>query len=54
MVARHAGPRGFWPLLRDGQALVVARRLLGGLLLVTLGDDLPELHLVYGLTPLGV
>ena len=46
-------PRAFWPLLRAGQALVVLQAL-DGLLLVVLGHDLPELHLVYGLTPLGV
>ena len=40
-------PPGFWPLLRTAQALV-------GVVLVLLGDDLPRLHLVYGLTPLAV
>ena len=44
---------GFWPLLRAGQALVLVQAA-DGLLLVALGRDLPELHLVYGLTPLGV
>lgn len=44
---------GFWPLLRAGQALVAAQALLGGALYVA-GEDPPELHLVYGLTPLGV
>jgi hypothetical protein len=44
---------GFWPLLRAGQALVVVEALLGGALLLG-GKDLPPLHLVYGLTPLGV
>ena len=44
---------GFWPLLRSGQALVAVQALLGGVLLLA-GDELPPLHLVYGLTPLGV
>ena len=44
---------GFWPLLRTGQALVAVEALLGGVLLA-LGEDLPRLHLVYGLTPLVV
>ena len=51
---RHAGTgRTFWPLLRAGQALAVLAAA-DGLLLVALGRDLPELHLVYGLTPLVV
>jgi hypothetical protein len=44
---------GFWPLLRAGQALVVLQAADGGILLLA-GRDLPELHLVYGLVPLGV
>ncbi len=44
---------GFWPLLRAGQALVVVQALVGGVLLLA-GEELPPLHLVYGLTPLGV
>jgi hypothetical protein len=44
---------GFWPLLRAGQALVMIQALDGAILLL-LGRDLPELHLVYGLVPLGV
>ena len=43
----------FWRLLRAGQALTVLAAA-DGLVLVALGEDLPELHLVYGLTPLGV
>ena len=43
----------FWPLLRAGQALTVLAAA-DGLILVIAGDDLPELHLVYGLTPIGV
>jgi hypothetical protein len=44
---------GFWPLLRIGQALVAVEAALGGILLLE-GKELPSLHLVYGLTPLGV
>jgi hypothetical protein len=44
---------GFWPLLRTGQALIVVEVAVGGVLLLA-GEDLPPLHLVYGLTPLGV
>jgi hypothetical protein len=43
----------FWPLLRAGQALTVLAAA-DGLVLVAMGDDLPELHLVYGLTPIAV
>src|SRR4051794_16798148 len=45
--------RGFWPLLRAGQALVAVEAALGAVLLLT-GGDLPPLHLIYGLTPLAV
>ncbi len=45
--------RAFWPLLRAGQALVVLEAVQGGVLLL-LGVDLPRLHLIYGLVPLGV
>ena len=48
----HAAP-GFWPLLRMGQALVALTAAIGGVLSLT-GQELPPLHLVYGLTPLGV
>jgi len=44
---------GFWPLLRTGQALVVLQAAGGGILALA-GRELPELHLVYGLVPLGV
>jgi hypothetical protein len=44
---------GFWPLLRAGQALVVLQAVHGGVLLIG-GDELPPLHLVYGLTPIAV
>ncbi len=45
--------RAFWPLLRAGQALVVVEAL-DGVILLAQGRDLPPLHLIYGLTPLGV
>jgi hypothetical protein len=45
--------RAFWPLLRAGQALIVAAAADGAVLLTT-GHELPRLHLVYGLLPLGV
>ena len=48
---RHAP--GFWPLLRVGQALVILQAIDGAILLL-MGRDLPELHLIYGLVPLGV
>jgi hypothetical protein len=44
---------GFWPLLRTGQALVVVQAIDGGILLLA-DYELPELHLVYGLVPVGV
>ena len=44
---------GFWPLLRIGQALVVIQVIDGAVLLLT-GKELPELHLIYGLLPVGV
>ncbi len=50
---RHADAPGFWPLLRTGQALVAIQAVLGGILVLA-GEDLPPLHLVYGLTPLAV
>jgi hypothetical protein len=43
----------FWVLLRIGQALVVIEAIDGAVLLL-MGDDLPRLHLIYGLVPLGV
>jgi hypothetical protein len=44
---------GFWMLLRLGQLLVVVEAVIG-LVLSLSGEDMPSLHLVYGLTPLGV
>jgi hypothetical protein len=45
--------RAFWVLLRTGQALVVIEVLQGAVLLL-MGEELPPLHLIYGLVPLGV
>jgi hypothetical protein len=50
---RREPSRAFWPLLRTGQALVAVEALDGGIL-VALGRTLPDLHLIYGLTPLVV
>ena len=50
---RHLTPRAFWPLLRIGQALVMIEAVDGAILLV-MGRELPQLHLIYGLVPLGV
>jgi hypothetical protein len=50
---RRSTPRAFWPLLRIGQALVMIEAVDGAILLA-IGEDLPELHLIYGLVPLGV
>jgi hypothetical protein len=44
---------GFWPLLRTGQVLVVVEVALGSVLSLT-GEELPPLHLIYGLTPVAV
>lgn len=43
----------FWPLLRTGQGLLVVQILVGGVVLA-LGHEPPELHLLYGLLPIGV
>jgi hypothetical protein len=45
--------RAFWILLRAGQALVLVVAAQGGILVLA-GEELPELHLVYGLVPIGV
>ena len=50
---RHETARAFWPLLRVGQGLVMVEAVDGAILLA-MGKDLPELHLIYGLVPLGV
>jgi hypothetical protein len=43
--------RAFWIGLRAGQVLVVAAAA-DGAVLVAMGEELPDLHLIYGLTPL--
>ena len=50
---RSTPGRRFWRVLRIGQAFTVLAAA-DGLILVIAGDDLPELHLVYGLTPIAV
>ncbi len=50
---RVESSRDFWPLLRAGQALVVAVAAHGGILVLQ-GEALPDLHLIYGLVPIGV
>ena len=50
---RRRPARAFWPLLRAGQAALVVQVILGGLLLLA-GRRATDLHLVYGLLPLGV
>ena len=50
---RHRHAPGFWPLLRVGQGLVILQAV-GGAVLLLMGRDLPPLHLIYGLVPLGV
>lgn len=50
---RHVNAPGFWPLLRIGQALVLIQAL-DGVILLLLGKELPQLHLIYGLVPIAV
>jgi hypothetical protein len=50
---RGSDGRGFWPLLRIGQGLLMIEAVDGGIL-VAMGRTLPSLHLIYGLVPLGV
>jgi hypothetical protein len=50
---RHANAPGFWPLLRTGQALVLIQAL-DGVVLLLMGRELPQLHLIYGLVPIAV
>ena len=50
---RHVNAPGFWPLLRIGQALVLLQAL-DGVILLLLGKELPQLHLIYGLVPIAV
>jgi hypothetical protein len=49
----RGNPRAFWIALRAGQVLVALEAVTGAALLLS-GDDLPRLHLVYGLTPIAV
>lgn len=48
----EAEPR-FWPLLRAGQALLIVQVLTGGVVLA-LGEEPADLHLLYGLLPVAV
>jgi hypothetical protein len=48
---RDVYSRAFWIGLRTGQVLVVVTAA-DGAILVAMGEDLPDLHLIYGLTPL--
>jgi hypothetical protein len=50
---RRRPSRSFWALLRTGQALLVVEAALGGLL-AAVGRHAGDLHLLYGLLPLGV
>ncbi len=50
---RVATNRAFWPLLRLGQVLVVLVAAHGGILYAQ-GDEVPDLHLIYGLMPIGI
>ena len=45
--------RLFWPLLRVGQLLVVLVAAHGGILYAR-GVEIPDLHLIYGLMPIGI
>jgi hypothetical protein len=51
--ATTRNPKAFWILLRAGQALVMLEAVVGSALLLA-GEDMPRLHLVYGLTPIAV
>jgi hypothetical protein len=51
--AFRKNPKTFWILLRTGQALIMLEAVAGSALLLA-GEDLPRLHLVYGLTPIAV
>ena len=50
---RREPSRAFWVLLRAGQALVLVAAADGGILVLQ-GRELPRLHLIYGLVPIGV
>ncbi len=49
----NRNPRAFWILLRAGQALIMVEVAVGAALSLS-GEDLPRLHLVYGLTPIAI
>jgi hypothetical protein len=49
----HRKVPGFWAALRAGQALILVQAVTGAALLLD-GDDLPPLHLIYGLVPIAV
>jgi hypothetical protein len=49
----YRNPKAFWIPLRTGQALVILDAVIGAGLLLS-GDELPRLHLIYGLTPIVV
>ena len=51
--ARRRAGSVFWAVLRAGQVALVVQVVLGGLLLLA-GRRTTDLHLVYGLLPLGV
>jgi hypothetical protein len=51
--ARRRAAPAFWPVLRAGQAALVVQVIVGGLLLLA-GRRTTDLHLIYGLLPLGV
>jgi hypothetical protein len=51
--AFRRNPKAFWILLRTGQALIMLEAVVGSALLLA-GEDMPRLHLVYGLTPIAV
>jgi hypothetical protein len=50
---RVTASRVFWPLLRAGQVAAVLQAGLGGLLLA-LGREPTELHVLYGLLPVAI
>lgn len=50
---RDSHQPGFWTMLRVSQAVLVVQVIVGGVL-VAAGSELPRLHLLYGLLPVGV
>ncbi|MBO0769616.1 MAG: hypothetical protein J2O48_13115 [Solirubrobacterales bacterium] len=51
--ARRSPSRAFWWLLRAGQVFVVLEAIQGGIWIAA-GHKATELHLIYGLVPIGV